>query len=263
MTSQDTIAELRQRYDALKAAGHAPKTLPGPSARPASDRAVRRREAIPGGWYTTITLKAGETIRLQTGARPSSVALVAWRRDDTSERLNYADSVKLQWTTALQKGRLIFSDMGRVMLSIVEDSGAYHDALVGGSTAASNQKRYGGSHRNTRDNLLLAAAKLGLDARDVPPCVSFFSPVRVDSEGAFVWQADKIMGGDYVELRAEMDLLIAVSNCPHPFDPTPTYDPAPIELLWLETSPAGPDDLCRTATDEARRGFENVALLAI
>jgi urea carboxylase-associated protein 2 len=264
MTSKDDIiAERRGRYEALKAAGRATKALPGPSPRPAADRQVLRRETVPGGWYTALTLLAGQTIRLQTGPIPSAVALVAWRRDDTAERINYADTVKVQWTTALSKGRVIFSDMGRVMLSVVEDSGAYHDAIIGGSTAGSNAKHYEGTHRNTRDNFLLAALKLGLQPRDIPPCITFFAPVRVDDEGRLVWHADKVSPGDYVELRAEMDLLIAVSNCPHPLDPSPVYDPAPIELVWIETPPVGDDDLCRNATEEAKRGFDNLALLAV
>jgi urea carboxylase-associated protein 2 len=221
MTAPEIIAERRSRYEALKAAGQTRETLPGASAKPAPLRHVLRRETLPGGWYTNLTLRAGETLRLQTGARPSSIALVAWRREDPSERINYADTIKVQWTSVLEKGRVIFSDMGRVMLSIVEDSGAYHDTLFGGSNAASNLKRYGEGYRNTRDNLILAALKLGLGAADLPPCISFFAPVRVDAAGRAVWQADKVSPGDFVDLRAEMDLLIALSNCPLPFDPDP------------------------------------------
>lgn len=264
MTSnQATIAELRRRYEALRTTGQAPKTLPGPSSRPAPERHIFAHETVPAGWYTTMTMRAGETIRIATGAEPSAVALLAWRRDDTSERINYADTVKVQWTTALQKGRVIFSDMGRIMLSIVEDSSGCHDALVGGSSASSNARRYGDGHRNTRDNFLLAAMKLGLDARDIPPCITFFAPVRVDAEGRFVWHEERRHHGDYVELRAEMDLLIALSNCPHPLDPAPDYRAAAVDVLRIETSEIDTDDLCRTATDEARRGFDNLAAITV
>ena len=86
--------------------------------------------------------------------------------------------------------------MGRVMLSIVEDSCACHDALVGGSSARSNAKRYGdGAWRNTRDNFLLAAQKLGMSSRDVPPCLSFFAPIRVDDEGRFLWHEERRSAG--------------------------------------------------------------------
>ena len=174
------------------------------------------------------------------------------------------DTVKVQWTSALSKGRVIFSDMGRVMLSIVEDSSGCHDAIVGGSTARSNARRYGdGALRNTRDNFVLAAQKLGLGARDVPACVGFFAPVRVDGEGRFAWHEARRMGGDFVDLRAEMNLIVALSNCPHPLDPAPTYDPAPVDALRFEGAGVVASDLCRTATDEARRGFENNAAMAL
>lgn len=266
-TKDETIAAYRARYEELKAGGQAPKRMPPPSARPAptvDDAALIRRETIPGGWYWTTALKTGEVLRLKTGPRPSSVSLLAWRADDPSERLNFADTVKVQWSSALVKGRVIFSDMGRVMLSIVEDSCACHDAIIGGSTARSNARRYGeGARRNTRDNFLLAAQKLGLGERDVPPCVSFFAPVRVDGEGCFQWHEARRTGGDYVDLRAEMDLLVALSNCPHPLDPAPEYAPAAVEIIRLRGPDAGAEDLCRTATDEARRGFENNAALAL
>ena len=268
MTTKDaTIAAYRARYEELKAGGQAPKALPPPSGRPApaiGGASVLHREAVPGGWYWTTRLRLGETLRLQTGPRPSCVSLLAWRAGDPSERLNFADTIKVQWTSALAKGRVIFSDMGRIMLSIVEDSCACHDAVVGGSTPHSNAKRYG-EHglRNTRDNFVLAAQKLGLGERDIPPCVSFFAPVRVDGKGRFLWHEERRTGGDFVDLRAEMDLVVALSNCPHPLDPTPDYAPAAVEAIRFRGAPIAADDNCRTATDEARRGFENNAVLAL
>jgi uncharacterized protein len=266
-TKDEVIAARRASYEALKANGRAPKALPGPSERPAppiDEAALIHRETVPGGWYWTTKLAKGEILRLQTGDAPSCVALVAWRADDTSERLNCPDTVKVQWTSALAKGRVVFSEMGRVMLSIVEDSSGCHDAIVGGSTARSNEMRYGDATlRNTRENFLIAAQKLGLGERDVPGCLSFFAPVRVDADGRFVWHEARRTGGDYVELRAELDLFVAISNCPHPLDPAPVYAPAPIEATRFRGGAVAADDLCRTATDEARRGFDNNAALAL
>ena len=265
-TKEDIIAGYRARYESLKAGGLAPKALPRPSARPAppiADSAIIHRETVPGGWYWTTPLAAGEVLRLQTGDRPSCVSMLAWRADETSERLNCADTVKVQWTSALAKGRVIFSDMGRVMLSIVEDSCGFHDAIVGGSTARSNARRHGDvALRNTSDNFIIAAQKLGMGARDVTACVSFFAPVRVDDRGRFVWDETRRTGGDFVDLRAGMNLLVALSNCPHPLDPASDYDPASISAVRFRGPPVASGDLCRTATDEARRAFENNAALA-
>ncbi|WP_158811273.1 DUF1989 domain-containing protein, partial [Beijerinckia sp. L45] len=139
-----TIEINRRRYETLKAAGlgDAPRALPPPSGRPAPAIApadLLHREQLPGGWYWTTTLRRGEALRLELGKSPATIALVAWNSADTSERINFPDTVKVQWTSALRKGRVILSDMGRVMFSLVEDSSGHHDALLGGSTAASNE----------------------------------------------------------------------------------------------------------------------------
>jgi uncharacterized protein YcgI (DUF1989 family) len=117
--------------------------------------------------------------------------------------------------------------------------------------------------RNTRDNFVLAAQKLGMGPRDVATCLTFFAPVRVDGDGRFVWHEAKRAAGDYVDLRAEMDLLVALSNCPHPLDPASGEPPASIEAIRMKGPAVAADDLCRTATDEARRGFVNNALAAL
>jgi urea carboxylase-associated protein 2 len=269
MTSVETTIEInRRRYEALKAAGlgDAPRALPPPSPRPAPPIAaadVLHREQVPGGWYWTTVLRRGEALRLELGKHPATIALIAWNRDDPSERINFPDTIKVQWTSALRKGRVIFSDMGRVMFSLIEDSSGYHDALLGGSTPASNEASYGPGHRNTRDNFILAAMKLGLSRRDIPACISFFAPVRTDDAGHFVWLAGERRPGDFVDLRAEMDMNVIVSNCPHPLDPVAVYDPKPVDITRFRAAPPAADDLCRTASAEAKRGFENTDALAI
>jgi uncharacterized protein len=260
------IAANKKRYDELKAAGQgkAPRALPAPTLRdsvPIEDTAIIDRETIPGGWYWTTRLARGEALRLINSSGLSCVSLLAWNSADTSERLNHADTIKVQWAASLRKGRVLLSDMGRVLFSIIEDTSAAHDTLAGGSTPATNNARYGTRDtRNTRDNFILAAGKLGLDRRDVMPCVSFFAPVSVDADGRFVWDANRRHAGDFVDLRAEMDLLMALSNCPHPLDPATTYAPQPVEIIRYAPEPAGADDLCRTASAEAVRAFENNAI---
>jgi urea carboxylase-associated protein 2 len=258
----DQIAADRARYEEHQRKGlqNAPKALPGPSAVPAAPIADPIHvETIPGGWYWSTNLKAGDTIRIAQEQGPSAVSMIAWSAADTSERLNLPDTVKVQWTTAIAKGRVLFTDMGRVLFSAIEAASTAHDGLVGGSTAASNAAKYGGDYRNTRDNFIIVAGKLGLDRRDIPSAMTFFAPVRVDEDGKFVWREDLRVAGDYVELRAEMDVILAFSNCPHPLDPNPTYAPNPVTVTRFR-APIAADDLCRNATAEAVRGFENNAM---
>lgn len=264
---QAEIAACKQRYEELKAAGQGqtPRALPPPTLRhgaPIATSAVIHRETIPGGWYWTTQLRRGEALRLINTGGKSCVALLAWSKADPSERLNHADTIKVQWAARLQKGRVILSDMGRALLSIIEDTSAAHDTLVGGSTAASNTLQYrAGSYRNTHDNFILAAGKLGLDRRDVMPCISFFAPVSVDASGKFLWNESRRVAGDFVDLRAEMDVLIALSNCPHPLDPASSYAQDSVEIVRYRAPHATGDDLCRTASAESIRAFENNALL--
>ena len=260
------IAAHARRYNELKPAGqeHAPRALPAPTSRAAAPIAadtIIHREVIPAGWYWTTRLNRGDTLRIVNTLGTSTVSLLAWNAADPIERLNHADTIKVQWAARLQKGRVLLSDMGRALLGITEDSSAAHDAVVGGSTAATNLAKYGeGSFRNTRDNFVLAAAKLGLDRRDVHPCVSFFAPVAIDADGKFAWSDARRQKRDFVDLRAEMDLLIALSNCPHPLDPAESYPRASVEIVRYRAGAPAADDLCRTATAEAIRAYENNAL---
>ena len=263
--STEEIAANRARYEEHQRKGlqFAPKALPGKSPVPAPQIAndkIVHREVIPGGWYWWTSIKENETLRVSLDAGFSTVSLVSWNADDPSERLNLPDTVKLQWTTGLGKGRVIFSDMGKVMFSVTEDSSGAHDVLMGGSTAASNAKRYGDTKtRNTRDNFLIVANKLGLDKRDIPAALSLFAPVRVDKDGKFGWKPELLNGADYIELRAEMDMVVGLSNCPHPLDPNESYAPNPVTVTRIVAVEPAADDLCRTATAEAVRGFENNA----
>ncbi len=264
--SAEEIAANRARYEEHQKKGleFAPKALPARSQLPAAaidDGDIIHQEVIPGGWYWSTPLKRGEAIRVDQGEGASTVALVAWNATDTSERLNLVDTAKVQWTTALGKGRVLFSDMGRVMFSLIEDSSGAHDCLMGGSTAATNADKYPAQKtRNTRDNLVLIAGKLGLERRDIPGMINLFAPVSVDENGAFQWRTKRSNSGDYSELRAEMDMLVGFSNCPHPLDPSPVYAPRPITITRFRAATPALDDLARTATAEAVRGFENNAM---
>jgi uncharacterized protein len=258
--TQQQIEANRRRYEELRAAGQelTPKGLPERAALDGASiaqNAVIHREEVPAGWYATMRLRRGEALRIVDETGRSSVSLVGWRVEDTSERINCADTVKVQWSAAVGKGRVILSDMGRVLLSMIEDSSGAHDLLVGGSTPASTLAAFGAPGRNTQENFLAAASKIGLDIRDIPPCVTFFAPVFLDEAGRFRWQEGRKRQGDFVDLRAEMNLVIVASNCPHPLDPARPAATGPVTLIKHRAPAPGADDPCRTASPEATRAF--------
>jgi uncharacterized protein YcgI (DUF1989 family) len=147
-------------------------------------------------------------------------------------------------------------------MSITDDTSHHHDALVGVSSLATNRAKYGVSdgynaRRNTRDNFRLAAGKIGLDTRDIGSAITFFAGVKTNKHGKLEWIENASKPGAYVDLRAEMNVLAVFSNCPHPLDPSPTYLAEPVEAVLWRSPPPTKDDYCRTATEEAVRGFEN------
>lgn len=255
-------AAQKERYDRLFSGARAKSSdfseAKGNPAMIAEDL-IRLKETVPGGWGWSGTVARGDTLRIVNPAATPGVSLLLYNAADPCERFNAGDTVKVQWTARLGRGRVLFSDMGRVLASITDDSYGRNDALTGGSTSATNAEKYGdGGLRNTRDNFILLAAKHGLTKRDIPPCLTLFAPVGVDADGAVRWEGPGAPAGAYVDLRAELDLLVFVSNCPHPLAPG-IYAPKDIDLIVWKSPPPGADDFCRTATEEARRGFENNA----
>ena len=187
--SEQTPEFYRQRYLTLKARGQdansrSPAQAPSENPRKLRADLVIAEETIPGGWYWSCRLTRGTTLRLLNDEATPGVSVLLWNANDPSERYNPADTVKVQWTSRLTRGKLLLSDMGRVLASLTHSSGN-HDALAGGSTSDSNARKYGTNERfrNTRDNFLLAAAKHGLSPRDVGPCIGFFEALTTDRSG--------------------------------------------------------------------------------
>ena len=253
---QMTPDQHRERYEALRATARARAGAP-PSAPPPArfDSLARlRSEAIPAGWYCTVALRRGEALRIVNTSGTDGVAALFWNAHDTSERFNAGDTVKLQWTARLGPGRVLFSDMGRVLLSIIADTSGRHDALCGGGRRPGAGSS--GSARSTPDNFRLGAGKHGLGRADIPSCITFFAPVLVAPDGGLGWEDGRVSAGQLVDLRAEMDVLAVLSNCPHPLSPR-AEAAGPIEVIIWRPPPPADDDQCRCFGEEAERGFQN------
>ena len=238
---------------------------PATPDHPALDPAlVLLEEEVPGGSYWQGIIKRGNTLRVTDLGGSQGVALICSNADNPIERLNVADTAKIQFNAFLKKGMVIYSDMGRVLFSITEDTCGYHDLFGGCSNASSNQARYGEScefWKNSRDHFLKALTRWGLGKKDLMPNLNLFVRVAIDPEGQMVLQENTSQPGNFVDLRAEMNVMVVLSYCPHILHPSPAFNPQPIRVTIWNSPPAAADDLCRTANPEAERGFINTDAL--
>ncbi|MEU1515805.1 urea amidolyase associated protein UAAP1 [Streptomyces sp. NPDC005811] len=220
-------------------------------------------ETVAGGNYTHRVLARGTELRLTDLHGDACAHLLLHVDGRPWERLNVADTVKVQWNAYLGEGVLLLSDQGRVLASLIADTSGRHDALAGTSTLARNTARYGdgtpqGPSPAGRELFKLAAAKNGLEPRDLPPSLSFFQGVEVREDGTLDFTGSAGPGGS-VTLRAEQDLTVLIANVPHPADPRPDYVSTPLEVLAWRAAPTRPGDPLWDATPEGRRAFLNTA----
>lgn len=222
-------------------------------------------ESLRGGQMWSRVLRRGQILSLldiEGGATPAALFFNA---SQPLERYNFADTLKAQHTAKLTRGHVLYSDMGRVLCSIIEDSAGWHDTITGHMHHAAVQAKYGNGsfqtlrnelYRDTRSNFLIELGKHGLGKRDIVPNVNFFTKITPDQDGKLSWQPAH-EAGRKVSLRAEMDVLVVLSNTPHPLDPAAHYAPKPLALS-IRQGPRDvpPDDVCRTSCEQNRRGFQ-------
>ncbi len=224
---------------------------------------VVHREALRGGQMWSRVVRKGQVLRLcdvEGGATP---AALFYNPLLTLERYNMADTLKAQHIAKLTTGAVLYSDMGRIFFSVIDDDCGWHDTMTGHLSREASERKYGAGsyqtlrndfHRCTRDNFLIELGKYGLGERDLVPNVNFFVKAVADEQGVLSWQ-NQAKAGACVDLRAEMDVLTILSNTPHPWDPSPEYAPKPLELTIWTADPVAADDVCRTSRPENGRGF--------
>jgi urea carboxylase-associated protein 2 len=218
---------------------------------------------LAAGGYAAKELGRGARLRLVDLEGDACVSMLLFNAERPVERLNVADTIKVQWNAYLGAGKLLLSDMGRVLMSIVDDGAGTHDAFCGASTARSNAARYGdgenwGPHPNARDRFALAVAKFGLTRRDIHPCINWFKGVRIAADGATQLEAGPFPPGRHLTLRAEMNVIVVLANCPHRLDARGDYSVTPVRATAWREAPTPADDPIRNATPEGQRAFLNV-----
>src|SRR5690349_498411 len=150
---------------------------------------VRWAETVPLGGYAARRLARDTVLRVEDLDGDACVQLLVFDAANPAERLNVADTVKVQWQAYLGEGALLLSDLGRVLMTIVGDTSGNHDCLCSGSNRRANDERYGngsasGPTPNARDLLALGGLKHGLTRADIGPCINLFRRVAVHDDGS-------------------------------------------------------------------------------
>ncbi len=190
----------------------------------------------PAGEPILFQLKQGQTLRIVDLEGNQAADVIFYSVADLAEHYSATDTLLRQGGIYLTTGSVLVSNEGRPMLTITADTCGRHDTLGGACAAESNTVRYALQKKfmhSCRDNYLLAIqhADIGLTKADLVPNVNFFMNVPVTADGQLTF-ADGVSGpGKYVEMHAEMDVWVLISNCPQLNNPCNAYNPTPVQLL--------------------------------
>ena len=185
-------------------------------------------------------LLKGQRLRLIDSHGQQAVDTMFYNARDYLERYSAQDTLREQGSAYVVEGTALISNEGRVIARIVANTGGPHDTSAGCCSCESNSVRFGHHTRYQhacRENFALEVSRYGMTKRDIHPNVNFFMNVPVDPDGSLVVVDGVSKPGDYVDLVAEMDILVVISNCPQINNPCNGFFPTSVRALIL----AGPE----------------------
>ena len=190
-------------------------------------------------------VKKGQIFRILDLEGNQAVDTLFYNANDPEERYSAVDTIQRQGALYLTTGSVLYSSEGRPMLTIVADTCGRHDTLGGACAAESNKVRYALEKRpmhSCRDNFMHALAHCDcathrdMTKRDITANINFFMNVPVTPEGGLSFADGISAPGKYVELRAEMDVVVLISNCPQLNNPCNAYNPTPVRMLVWDSN---------------------------
>jgi urea carboxylase-associated protein 1 len=181
-------------------------------------------------------VRCGQVLRIVDLEGQQAVDTLFYNAADFSERYSAQDTLRAQNSAYVTTGTQILSNEGRLMLTMTGDSCGAHDTSAGACSCEANTVRFGQHTRYMhacRENFLIEVAKHGMSKRDIVGNINFFMNVPVEPDGRLAIVDGVSKPGDYVELRAEMDVLCVISNCPQISNPCNGFNPTPVRvLIW-------------------------------
>lgn len=198
------------------------------------------RQTIAAGDYWIYRLPAGHTLRIVDLEGNQAADTLFYVADQPEERYSAMDTIREQGNVYLSCGSVLRSSLNRPMLEITADTCGRHDTLGGACATESNTVRYALDKRcmhACRDSWMLAVSEheeFGLSKRDITHNINFFMNVPVTEKGQLRFADGISAPGKYVEMRALLDVVVLLSNCPQLNNPCNGYNPTPVEVLVWE-----------------------------
>jgi urea carboxylase-associated protein 1 len=191
---------------------------------------------VEAGDSFVYELRGGQVVRIVDLEGNQAVDTLFYNAHDYADRYSAQDTIRAQGNLYLTTGTRLMSTGGAVLLTIVADTCGRHDTLGGACANESNMVRYDIAKRHMhacRSSFLkgLIDSGLGMDKRDIGPNINFFMNVPVTPEGGLTFEDGISEPGKYVEMRAEMDVIALISNCPQLNNPCNAYNPTPIQVI--------------------------------
>jgi urea carboxylase-associated protein 1 len=183
-----------------------------------------------GSWSGLV--RNGETLRIVDTEGQQAVDFICFNAADKMEAYDVTVTVRLASRPFLRQGDVLYSNLSRPMFTIVEDTVGNHDTICGCCSAEINYLRYGVKNTpSCRTNFLHELEKNGLDSRSLVPNINFFMNIPFNAKREFEFKPPLSRPGDYVNLKAHMDILAVISNCPQILNPANNFNPTPIRLV--------------------------------
>jgi len=183
-------------------------------------------------WSAVVA--AGDVLTIVDLHGNQAVDCLLYAAADTAVRYSAAETIRRQRSIVLTTGSVLRADTGAALMTVVADEVGVHDTIGGACSQESNTLRYGQHTREQHacvENFLLEGARWGLGKRDLVSNINWFMNVPVDPDGA-LGIVDGLSGpGKRVSLRAEIDTLVLVSNCPQVNNPCNGFDPTPVSMV--------------------------------
>lgn len=194
-------------------------------------------QTVDAGDYYIGKVLAGQTVRILDLEGNQAADTLFFSADDINERYSAVDTIREQGNVYLSAGSKLLSNRGRTLLEITADTCGRHDTLGGACASESNTVRYALDKRHMhscRDSWMLAVAEqpqYGINKRDIGHNINFFMNVPITPSGGLTFEDGISAPGKYVELKAQLDVIMLISNCPQLNNPCNGYNPTPIEVI--------------------------------